>query len=340
MSDIQALLKELETVLFHTSVSHYASVSSLCLYAYDFILTFPAEVEYFWGSPWSFVKGLFFWNRYFVFPVVVYITFSEINRRPTLGLCDTLSLSFWRTLMRSSGFAEELMGVVLSIICIGVAQVIMQLRVHALYGQDRNLKIIISLLFFFAVSSELSIGITKLATDNSFIQAIPFLIDPLSLCVGTIPKYLIFYPVPMMTFDTILLVLVVYKAYLIQREEASSAVASRSWTGARLIRIIFRDSVIYFACTVGVNLLNVLLWAVGPFDLFTVGTAWAITVPAMAASRILFNMRKVYNYRPTTAFDANIGTELKAARRPGVSNGTMVWSSSSGDPESSFVPSY
>jgi hypothetical protein len=46
-----------------------------------------------------------------------------------------------------------------------------------------------------------------------------------------------------MVFDTILLVLVVYKTYLIQREET----LDKSWTGARLVRLMFRDSVMYFA---------------------------------------------------------------------------------------------
>ncbi|KAJ6555083.1 hypothetical protein DFH09DRAFT_1365800 [Mycena vulgaris] len=298
MSDFQALLKQLETVLSHTAASHYTIVSSLCLYAYDFILTFSDEVEYFWGSPWTFVKGLFLWNRYFVFPVIAYLSFSEINRLPTHSLC----------------FAGETVGIILSIVCIGGAQVVMQLRLHALYGQNRTLKIIISLLFFMAVSGELGIAIAKLVTDNGmntvYLQPIPFLVDPLSLCVGAIPKFLIVYTVPMMTFDTIMLILVVYKAYLIQREE-TFVTSDETWTGARLMRIMFRDSVIYFACTVGVNLFNLLMWAIGPYDLFTVGTAWAVTIPVMAASRILFNMRKEYRRPTINTLDVDVGTEFQ-----------------------------
>ncbi|KAJ7080589.1 hypothetical protein B0H15DRAFT_1025123, partial [Mycena belliarum] len=253
MSDFRSLLKELETVLAHTAISRYAIVSSLCLFTYDFILTFPVEVEYFWGSPRSFVKGLFFWNRYFVVPVIAY-------------------LSFYRTL-----------------------------------------KIIISALFCIAISSELAIAITKLVTDTVSIQAIPLLVDPLSLCVETIPKFLILYPLPSMIFDAILLALVIYKAYLIQHDE-TSATANRAWTGARLVRIMFRDSVVYFACTFGVNLFNMLVWALGPYDLFTVGTAWAVTVPVMAANRILFNMRKVYHTNASeTLGTLDIGTEFQVA---------------------------
>ncbi|KAJ7490133.1 hypothetical protein B0H11DRAFT_2009591 [Mycena galericulata] len=311
MSNPQKLLSELETVVNHTAISHYTIVSSLCLYVYDFILTFPIEVEYFWGSPWSLVKALFFWNRYFTFPVVVFLTFSEINRHPTANLC----------------FAGQATNIILSIICVGGAQVIMQLRVHALYGQNRTLKIVLSTLFFMALCSELGIISAKLATDHVSIEAIPFLIDPLELCDESVPKFFIGYPIPMMIFDTVLLILVSYKAYLIQRADTYAA-TDKSWTGSRLMRVMFRDSVIYFLCTVGINLFNVLIWALGPYDLFTVGTAWAVTVPSMAASRILFNMRKSFHRPSVTTLGEDIGTEFQVARRVQGTNGRIVWSTS------------
>ncbi|KAJ7888070.1 hypothetical protein B0H14DRAFT_3856091 [Mycena olivaceomarginata] len=243
MSDYQALLKELETVLTHTAAAHYSIASSLCLFVYDFLLTFPTEVEYFWGTPWSFVKAMFFW--------------PGLNTRKV-----------------------------------------------------------------------------ELGTSAAYVQAIPFLRDPLALCTGTIPKFLIFYPVPMMGFDTILLILVVYKAYLIQLDEASIT-SDKRWTGIRVMRIMFRDSVIYFACTVGVNLFNLLLWVVGPFDLFTLGTAWAVTVPVMAASHVLFNMRSAYHDPPSSTLNLEVDTEFQVAQRPHGASGPTVWSSSSEHTESS-----
>ncbi|KAJ6555087.1 hypothetical protein DFH09DRAFT_1280488 [Mycena vulgaris] len=298
MSDSQALIKELETVLTHTAISRYTIVSSLCLYVYDFsrILLgmhcsassyrqFPNTIDH-QGSPWSLVKGMFFWNRYFIFPVVAYWTFSEITRVPT---------------DRIACFAGGAVGLIFSLICNGGAQVIMQLRVHAMYGHNRTLKIVISLLFLVAISTELGIAIAKLATDHGIL--------------------------PMMTFDTILLILVVYKAYLIQRQEIF-VTSNRTWNGARLMRIMFRDSVIYFACTVGVNLFNLLMWAVGPYDLFTMGAAWAITVPVMAASHILFNMRRAY-HRPIQTLattEGDEGTEFQIAHRLAGAKGPTVWS--------------
>ncbi|KAJ7230259.1 hypothetical protein GGX14DRAFT_582598, partial [Mycena pura] len=286
MSDLQP--KELETLIAHNTASRFTIVSSLCLYVYDYILTFPAEVEYFWGSAWTSVKIIFFFNRYFTFLAAGYLSFSRLDRLPTPSLC----------------FDEEA-EIFLSVACIGGAQVIMQLRVHALYGHDRVLKIVLSALFFMSISSELGIAIAKLVQDNgtSIVQPLPFLMDPLSLCVPQIPTYLLMYPVPIMAFDTILFTLVVFKVYLTQRQEMADATCTWVGTSTRLIQIMFRDSVIYFACTVGINLFNLLVWTLGPLDLFTVGTAWAVTVPVMAANRILFNMRKEFNQSTTVTMD-------------------------------------
>ncbi|KAJ7604735.1 hypothetical protein FB45DRAFT_955398 [Roridomyces roridus] len=73
------------------------------------------------------------------------------------------------------------------------------------------------------------------------------------------------------------------------------------------------------------------MWALAPSDLFTVGIAWAVTIPVMAANRTLLNMRLSYHDRPTT-LDAvdEIGTEFQVARRPQESGEPRVWSTPSG----------
>ncbi|KAF7369133.1 hypothetical protein MVEN_00240500 [Mycena venus] len=303
-----AAFKQLETALYHTKVTQYTSLTALVLYVYDFALTFSIEVEYFWGSSWSIVKVLFFWNRYFIFPVLGFIVFGSLCR-----------LSGIRCL------GKQTIGLIGGLMCVMVSQVIMQIRVHALWGHNRNLKIVLSILFALEVASDLGIAIAKLATDEVHVTSIPGLIIPLSLCVEMVPKFFPFYLVPMMAFDLLLLVLVAYKAIAIQQRELSNA--RSSWTGSQLVRIMFRDSVIYFACNVGINLFNLLVWDLAPYDLFVMGSAWAVPVPVMAASRILFNLRKTY-HQPITTIGTDIGSEFQVAHRPNGSSGPTVWSTS------------
>ncbi|KAJ7604736.1 hypothetical protein FB45DRAFT_955400 [Roridomyces roridus] len=316
MSTLQSLIHELQVVLIHLTASHYCVVSSASLYVYDFFLTFPQEVEYFWNTPWTFVKGIFFWNRYSTFALLYGLVSLETNRKPTPTSC----------------FALDVFEGLCAIANIAGAQVIMQRRVHALYGQHQVLKIVLHVLFILEILSVLGIEIANLVKndDTALVQMIPLLSDPLTICSGAIPRFFIFFPVPYMIFDTILLSLVMYKAYLIQTEEPD-----KKWTSTRLMQIMFRDSVLYFACTFGVNLLNTLVWVLGPFELFTVGTAWAVTVPVMAANRLLFNMRSAYHEEPKTS-ELNVESiEFQTARRQGgTSSGLTGWSNSSGNEES------
>jgi hypothetical protein len=78
-----------------------------------------------------------------------------------------------------------------------------------------------------------------------------------------------------------------------------------------------------------VNLLNTLVWALSPYNLFTLGTAWGITVPALAGTHVLINMREIYNHPfDTKATEDTVGIEFQAARRQMDSN-DITWSGSS-----------
>ncbi|KAF7343872.1 hypothetical protein MSAN_01968500 [Mycena sanguinolenta] len=280
-ASVAAQFKALETALNHLTISHYASgndfdryinreltlsytVSSMCLYVYDFMLSFPDEVQYFWGARMSLVKVLFFCNRYAVL-----------------------------LLAGSKAF------------------IIMQVRIYAMYNQNKVLKIILSTLFIMELVTEFSIAIPKLVSDNVTIVPIPGLQISTSFCDETVPKYFFAFPIPFMGFEFILFALASYKAYVHYREAPN-----KTWFGSRLVGVIFRDSILYFACGFTVNLLNVLVWAAGPYDLFTFGTAWGFTVPALAATHVLINMREIYNQSfDTTVNEDTIGTEFRVARR-------------------------
>ncbi|KAJ7485612.1 hypothetical protein FB451DRAFT_61661 [Mycena latifolia] len=65
------------TLRWENRMDRYANVSALCLFVWDYCLTFNNEVQYFWGSRWSLVKCLFFVNRYFTFVLVVFTVFCQ-----------------------------------------------------------------------------------------------------------------------------------------------------------------------------------------------------------------------------------------------------------------------
>ncbi|KAJ7315431.1 hypothetical protein DFH08DRAFT_715574, partial [Mycena albidolilacea] len=133
---------------------------------------------------------------------------------------------------------------------------------------------------------------------------------------------------PLMGFESVLFALALYKGYIHYRESPNKA-----WFGSHLVGIIFRDSIfseILSSSLLGagftVNLINVLIWALGPYDLFNLGTAWGVTVPGLAATHVLLNMREVSNqpFNDTKVTDETI--RFQVARRPTGSNGPTTWS--------------
>jgi len=248
----------------------------------------------------SLVKVLFFCNRYGVLLLAGFKAFTDIYASPTTTIC----------------FTGQSVEIILNIICLAMNQVIMQIRIHAMYNQNRTLKIIISILFVLEISAELTMGIAKLVSDHVIIAPIPGLQNPLSFCDETIPKYFFAYPIPLMGFDSILLALALYKGYIHYWESPNKA-----WFGSRLVGVIVRDSILFFACGFTVNLLNVLIWALGPYELFTLGTAWGITVPGLAATHVLINMREAFNQSSSDTKVTEDSIHFQVARRPTRSNG-------------------
>ncbi|KAJ6595598.1 hypothetical protein DFH09DRAFT_143501 [Mycena vulgaris] len=92
-----------------------------------------------------------------------------------------------------------------------------------------------------------------------------------------------------MIFDMIILLLVARKAYVHYQ-----TLPGKSWSHARLMAVLMRDSVIYFLCNVIVFLATTLLWRYGPQGLATVANSWSLVVPSTSASRLLLNMRIAY----------------------------------------------
>ncbi|CAK5274359.1 unnamed protein product, partial [Mycena citricolor] len=145
-------------------------------------------------------------------------------------------------------YAHQAVGLILSVVCVGGAQTIMLLRVHALFGRNKTLRNTLVVLFAAALTTELLIAIIKLSTDHIVIQTVPspLLIEPVNFCNGKAPRYLLVYPGPMMAFDLALLCLVVIQSWRMRKEQFPGRQES-SWSGIRVLKVMFRDSVIYFA---------------------------------------------------------------------------------------------
>jgi len=266
------VVKTLETLFSLKTIDRSCNASALTLYVWEFFLTLPDEVEYFWGAPWTFIKFLFFVNRYFTLLLVIIMALFDLNVHPTKDICFA-----WATFAIFAGISSAF-----------VVEVILQVRLYALYRQNKTIILVVSTLFVVQITTMITIALSKLKPDAGLLM-IPGFDSHLPICSSIIPDKFFAFWIPVMTFDFILLVLVTSRAIVHHR-----SLSDNSWSSSVLMSILVRDSLFYFVCNFSIFLITTLVWLLGPSTLFTVATSWTIVVPSTAASRVLISMRQVY----------------------------------------------
>ncbi|KAF7360540.1 hypothetical protein MVEN_00785100 [Mycena venus] len=271
--DSADLVQGMNTLRWENRMDRYANVSALCLFIWDYFLTFPQEVRYFWGSHWSFVKILFFLNRYLTMVLIVFTVFFDLYSTP-----DTETCLIWA---KFEVFA--------ALFCAFIVEVIMQIRLHAMYDHNKRLIFVVSVLCIGELMSMASLSLAKFPTPFAGLAEVPNAPWTLPFCNNVIPDHFYPYWIAFMIFDTIILVLVIRKAYMHYQ-----AVPGNSRSNATLMGVLVRDSVLYFLCNVIVFLSTTLLWRYGPQALATVANSWSLVIPSTSAGRLLLNMRNAY----------------------------------------------
>ncbi|KAI8980564.1 hypothetical protein BD414DRAFT_492584 [Trametes punicea] len=114
-------LVELLTSLEGLERTRYLSIATACCVAYDMLLTFDQEIEYFWQSgPWTISRVLFFLNRY-VPPITLTICLVGL-------FAPNLTVKFCTGLIHSVFF--------LSIVGLVIVQAIIVLRICYVYSKS------------------------------------------------------------------------------------------------------------------------------------------------------------------------------------------------------------
>jgi len=253
----------LATLMSAAKSVNYSTFSSLAFLLYDHVLTFDAEVELIWSQKLSFGKLLFIFNRYFtpftlVFNIFVYTSYSV-----TIKFCE--GFHWWETTSEAI--------VVLTI------EVILVARIYAVY--DRNKKLLAVLAGCFLAEITATLGLVYRGLPHG----IPRPYDQLTGCyVSGQPAFYFLTWIPALIFETILCTLMLYKAWETYRLGGDKA--------SPLLRLIIRDSVLYFSIIFVALVVNCLIWALASANLLEVALGWAAALPCSLGCRLLLNMRQ------------------------------------------------
>ncbi|EGN96276.1 hypothetical protein SERLA73DRAFT_162144 [Serpula lacrymans var. lacrymans S7.3] len=257
----------------------YCTVAATVLYAYDFMLTLEEEVKFVWYSPWTTVKTFFLIVRYFAFGCI--LTFTTLNVLP----------------LRTTpiGIAIESFAII-SVVLLSFVEVILQIRLFALYNNDKRVVIPVMISFVMMVFAQLGMASYEVYFNNLGLAGFDATIaESLGICPGGTPTWFYLFMIPIMVFDFILFVLALYKSLQHYRQ-----VPDKTWSGARVISMMMRDSLLFFMINFVVFLISTLIYLVGPRTLYQKIANWQMVIPAILAERLVLNVRGFYSKMGST----------------------------------------
>lgn len=278
---------------YYIELGHLIQVNKMCQAAaatwliHDFLVLFNQELEYIWKRPWSRSSFLYLALRYLGGGWGIFFSATFFWDKPSLSFCKIITpMEVW------------------PILCIVItAQVLLQMRVYALY--ERSKKILAFLIVCFL--AELGVMIRMYVNFSSTVVATNEALPGVYFCATptTPEQWLPTSVYPTLAFEAILVCLSVWAGY--QRSKGHFSVAGLRWSRARLIDILVGGNVLYFLCFA-------LMWAVALIILYVVGLEWGQAVNAfggatsvIAGCRLTLHLREAASPSPHSTHQLSEG---------------------------------
>ncbi|TBU23586.1 hypothetical protein BD311DRAFT_791565 [Dichomitus squalens] len=248
----------------------YAELASTVIILFDHVLTLDQEIHLIQHAHWSLGKLLFLLNRYYALCIVIFNNYVLFNT-------DTLSNSVCVHWLRWQGAT----GVITFII----AEMILQLRLYALYFRNKR---ILAAITFVSLGAAISSAYV-MGQALSLITAVAFKF-PLSgstVCVPFgLPSNFYAFWIPMLISESFLCGLALYRGFDSFRP-GNNVVQS----GRRVLEILVRDSVSYFVIIFATYLTNAIVFLTRPDAEVEIPIGFAVALSTVMSSRLCLNVR-------------------------------------------------
>jgi len=170
-----------------------------------------------------------------------------------------------------------------SMVVILITQVIMQLRIKAMYGKIMTK--IITIFWIVEVMAVLGLGIASLVAIN----VTPYTVANTRVCNPTyLPRFAFFFWVPIIIFETFLFSLAFRMAYYNYLEIGS-------WRGISIFHVILRDNFIFFVFAFASYIVTAVIWLAANPRYFTVPGAFTCAFTTIMGCRLILNLCQVYH---------------------------------------------
>jgi len=286
LQQIMDLLIEGVRISQSTRCSELASSTIVVL---DHLITFDQEVDLIWNAHWSIGKVLFIINRYYTLCSVVFNNYALFT--------PTLTDSFCLQWFQWQGWT--------GLIACMIGQIILQVRLYALYYLNKKILALMVIWFIAAtVSSAVVMGTTLavLGARSHIIPGIPF-------CVPfNVPRHLYAFWIPIIAFESLLCGMALYRGFQgINTRDGSGSGLFRS--GRRLVNILVRDSIIFFLVVFAAYATNFLILVFGNDKLIEIPLGFSITMSCVMGNRLILNVRHLHKEITAPESDSKDGFE-------------------------------
>jgi len=241
----------------------YFDVVGATIFLYDYLLTLGMEVNLVWSSKWTFMKVLYFAQRYL--PFVDSVALCFLNQ-----LSTTIDPTTCKMVDKARG--------VLMITGISLSELVLTLRVWAVWGRSSRMGLVLSILFFLAVS-------TSFVVSGFFLSSIQFENKPYPTFQGcfiiSASRLVYMNWVILMVYEAAILVLMVIPGISAYRIGGDTA----------LHAVVYRDGVIVYIYLFALSTINVIVSISLPHIYLDI--LWSVErcLHSMLTSRVLLDIR-------------------------------------------------
>ncbi|TFK47652.1 hypothetical protein OE88DRAFT_1665918 [Heliocybe sulcata] len=313
MTSPVALLTSLVSQIQQT---RYAELASSSIVVFDHLVTLDQEIELIWKARWTPGKALFFINRYYVLGSVIfnnYVVFSS-HLSDTVGLCVR-----WIQWQGCTGIISTM-----------VVEIILQLRLYALYQLNRGVLVFMCCAFIVSVSAGVTIMALVLLRLSANSQIIPGIV----FCIPVnAPSFFYAFWIPTLAFESLLCGLALYKAF---KDFRSRSTVFQS--GRHIIKVLIRDSVVYYLVMFATYFANLVIFLTGNPGQLESGIGFGAAMSCVMGSRLSLNIRGVHHELEVSAasetHNSQSQSQSQSLQFPGISRkgtlsrGTVVVSGS------------
>ncbi|KAJ6505212.1 hypothetical protein C8R45DRAFT_1209042 [Mycena sanguinolenta] len=275
---------ELLQLIADSRLTGYFAAASLCILIYDYIICFPREVEFMWGSRWGLAKGVYLWNRYFSLIAISLNTGVIVREIGSASVRVSLYFTSFSPSLHSSQACIgwlKVQGITSTVIIGTVDFVLMVLSVWIMYDRPRLFIWLFLGLGIAEITAMVAVDFVAYAQMTQYIHLGPILSGCYAYNVPRFLTILLLKPPNLQTFIMFAMTLC----------KCLSAFQYTERSVMPLWRLFLRDGVLWFLAVFAAAGAALLTWTMRRETLKQLLVVPALVVYSTVASRTLLNIK-------------------------------------------------